>query len=160
VKADGTACDDGSACTQTDSCQAGACVGGPPPDLDGDGRVDGQCGGDDCNDANPLVWAAPGEATGLIFAATSLTDLDWDSQSLTSGPETGYDLVSGVIAGAGALDFAAGICLQTNGPTAYSDTRPSPPLGSVYWYLVRGRNSCGTGTYGSALRDGTIAPCP
>src|SRR4051794_37953720 len=26
-KADGTACDDGSLCTQMDSCQAGACVG-------------------------------------------------------------------------------------------------------------------------------------
>ena len=30
VKADGVACDDGNACTQTDSCQAGACVGANP----------------------------------------------------------------------------------------------------------------------------------
>jgi hypothetical protein len=29
-KADGTACDDGDACTRTDTCQAGACVGGNP----------------------------------------------------------------------------------------------------------------------------------
>jgi hypothetical protein len=29
-KADGTACDDGDACTQTDTCQAGACTGGNP----------------------------------------------------------------------------------------------------------------------------------
>jgi hypothetical protein len=160
AKSDGTACDDGSACTLADSCQAGACVGGPPPDLDGDGRVDGLCGDDDCNDANPLVWATPGEATNLIFATESPADLVWDSQSLTSGPETGYDLVSGVIANAGALDFTASICLQTNGPAGYSDTRPDPLPGSVYWYLVRGRNSCGTGTYGSPPRDSTIAPCP
>ncbi len=30
LKPDGGACDDGTACTQTDSCQAGACVGGNP----------------------------------------------------------------------------------------------------------------------------------
>lgn len=29
-KADDTPCDDGSACTQTDSCQAGICIGGDP----------------------------------------------------------------------------------------------------------------------------------
>src|SRR5258708_5908686 len=28
--ADGAACDDGDACTQTDTCQAGACVGSDP----------------------------------------------------------------------------------------------------------------------------------
>src|SRR6185295_13477246 len=30
VKADGTACDDGNACTRTDTCQAGACSGMNP----------------------------------------------------------------------------------------------------------------------------------
>lgn len=30
VRADGTPCDDGSACTRTDTCQAGACVGTDP----------------------------------------------------------------------------------------------------------------------------------
>ena len=30
TKADGTACNDGNACTQTDTCVAGACVGGSP----------------------------------------------------------------------------------------------------------------------------------
>ena len=29
-KANGTACDDGSACSQTDTCQAGLCLGGDP----------------------------------------------------------------------------------------------------------------------------------
>src|SRR5262249_55455773 len=28
AKADGTACDDGNACSQTDTCQSGACTGG------------------------------------------------------------------------------------------------------------------------------------
>jgi hypothetical protein len=159
-KLDGTACTDGDACTQTDSCQAGLCIGGPPPDLDGDGRIDGLCGGDDCNDANPLVWAAPGEATNVMITTASPADIAWDGQSLTSGPETGFDLVSGTIVDSGTLDFAASVCLQTSGPTSYSDARPDPSIGSVYWYLVRGRNSCGTGTYGSPLRDVTIAPCP
>jgi hypothetical protein len=30
AKTDATACDDGSACTQTDACQAGTCAGGNP----------------------------------------------------------------------------------------------------------------------------------
>ena len=40
---DGLACDDERFCTTTDACEAGACVGGPPPD----------CGAwaDDCNEA-------------------------------------------------------------------------------------------------------------
>ena len=32
--ADGTACDDGNACTTSDICQAGTCVGGPAPNCD------------------------------------------------------------------------------------------------------------------------------
>jgi 6-phosphogluconolactonase (cycloisomerase 2 family) len=41
-KPNGTACDDGSACTRTDKCKAGACVGSSPIVC---------AGGDQCNDA-------------------------------------------------------------------------------------------------------------
>jgi hypothetical protein len=160
AKADGTLCSDGNVCTTADSCQAGVCLGGPPPDLDGDGHIDAACGGTDCNDSNPLVWAAPGEVSGLMFVTDVPAAMTWDSQSVLSGPETSYDLVSGVISSSGSIDFSASTCLQTAGPAAYTDTRPDPAIDSLYWYLARGQNSCGVGTYGTVGRDTTMAPCP
>src|SRR5207247_10612160 len=44
-------CRDGSACTTGDTCSAGACVGGPPPNCD-DGNV---CTTDTCNTATGCV---------------------------------------------------------------------------------------------------------
>ncbi|MEA2697524.1 MAG: hypothetical protein QOI66_1795, partial [Myxococcales bacterium] len=67
-KSDGTSCNDDNACTQTDVCQAGVCVGGntvacaPPDQCHEAGVCDPQTGGctqanksDDtlCNDGNP-----------------------------------------------------------------------------------------------------------
>jgi hypothetical protein len=40
TRADGTACDDADACSTADACMAGACVGEPLPDTDGDGFCD------------------------------------------------------------------------------------------------------------------------
>ncbi|MFQ5463843.1 MAG: hypothetical protein ACE5E5_14605, partial [Phycisphaerae bacterium] len=45
------ACDDGSACTTNDTCSAGVCVGGAPPNCD-DGNV---CTDDTCNPATGCV---------------------------------------------------------------------------------------------------------
>ncbi|MFQ5463845.1 MAG: hypothetical protein ACE5E5_14615, partial [Phycisphaerae bacterium] len=47
------ACDDGSACTTNDTCSAGICVGGAPPNCD-DGNV---CTDDSCNPAVGCVNA-------------------------------------------------------------------------------------------------------
>jgi hypothetical protein len=47
-------CNDGNDCT-VDTCVAGACQN-TPPDTDGDTHSDSLCGGDDCNDADPLLW--------------------------------------------------------------------------------------------------------
>ena len=68
AKADGAACNDGNACTQTDTCQAGTCTGREPGDLrgarpvprprapaTGDGRVlepGRRRTGTSCNDGN------------------------------------------------------------------------------------------------------------
>ncbi len=158
AKPDGAICEDGNPCTQPDTCQTGACQAGPPTDLDSDAHVNSSCGGDDCNDINPLVWQSPLEVTNLTV--TSPADVAWDSQSVSAGPETTYDLVSGSLGpGAGVL-FSASSCLQPAGPASYADGRPDPALGESFWYLSRAANSCGVGTYGSPARDSAIPPCP
>src|SRR5262249_54280027 len=151
---------DGNSCTVGDTCQAGLCRSGPPRDADVDGHVDGLCGGDDCNDADALVWSAPLSVTGMSVASGSPTPLAWDSQAIPTGPETASDLASGVFGGGTPLDFTTAVCLQPAGGPSFSDARPNPPFGSVVWYLVRDRNSCGIGSYGSAQEDATLTACP
>jgi hypothetical protein len=126
-----------------------------------DNDLDGysECSGD-CNDLNPLVWFPPAEVNNLTLTGASPTSLGWDSQSYGVGPETRYDLVSGSIPSAGSINFALATCLQSTQTTAHTDLRADPDLGGGFWYLVGARNSCGTGTFGSAERDQGILPCP
>ncbi len=155
-KPEGTLCSDGNACTMGDACVQGSCVSGPPTDLDGDGRIDAACAGTDCNDTNPFVWAAPGEVAGLVFSSTSA--FSWTDQAPLTGPEVSYDVASGPLSAAG-LGFDASACLQAGGGLGFTDGRPDPAVGQGFWYLVRGRDSCGTGTYGTQPRDASIISC-
>jgi hypothetical protein len=125
------------------------------PDLDGDGYA----GCAECNDADGLVWFPPAEVTHLALAGSGPTTVSWDSQGTLVGPETGYDLVSGTLV-IGAPGFASATCLQAQGGTSYNDTRAIPAPGLGFWYLSRGKNSCGPGTYGSGQRDTGISACP
>jgi hypothetical protein len=157
-KPNGTLCDDGNACTVADNCQAGTCVGGAIRDQDGDGFPDALCGGTDCNDLNNLVWLPAAEVTNLILTAPAT--VSWDSQSASAGPETLYDLVSGTLGPGSGINYPGASCLQGAGPASYPDTRLDPTIGTGYWYLARGRNSCGISTYGTAPRDSGIPSCP
>jgi hypothetical protein len=98
--------------------------------------------------------------TNLTVTDTNPANLAWDSQSVSAGPETTYDLVSGSLGPGAGIVFSAASCLQPNGPASYADNRPDPALGESFWYLSRAANSCGVGTYGSAARDSAIPPCP
>ena len=160
-KTDGSTCSDGSACTQTDTCQAGICQAGPPLDADGDGHADLICGGNDCNDANPSVWLAPFEVTNLGVLGEASTSLAWDGQGALVGVETVYDLASGALSPGSGFSFTPNSCLLTGSSSAsFSETRPDPGVDSGFWYLARARNSCGTGTYGNPVRDTSIVACP
>jgi hypothetical protein len=178
-------CNDGNPCTSDSCTAAGVCVHPPIPctagdachpagicdpgtalcsyplrDADHDGHVDVQCAGDDCNDANAQVWLAPVAATGLRASGPLSTLIVWDDQGAAVGPGTTYDLVSGTLKRAGHLDFTTSDCLRSGPGVSYVDTRPKPPPAWAFWYLVRGRNPCGVGTYGSQLADAVILPCP
>jgi hypothetical protein len=128
--------------------------------VDGDTHGDSACGGDDCNDADALVWGAPAGVTNCMVLTNSPSNISWDGQAVLAGPGTLYDLVSGEVPSAGVVVFSPAACLQNSTATSYSDARPNPPVNTAHWYLVRARNSCGTGSYGSSLEDSGIPPCP
>jgi hypothetical protein len=59
VKADGTACDDGNACTQSDTCSSGTCVAGAAPNCDDSNP----CTNDSCDSEVGCVNAPNGVCT-------------------------------------------------------------------------------------------------
>jgi hypothetical protein len=98
--------------------------------------------------------------TQLVVSGIAPSNVSWSSQAVSAGPETTYDLVSGATSNVAGINFSAAICLQSAGPASFSDVRPNPAPGTGFWYLARGRNSCGIGTYGSAARDNSVPSCP
>ncbi|MGH2669947.1 MAG: MopE-related protein, partial [bacterium] len=125
-------------------------------DGDGDGRT--TCGGD-CNDADPSAWGSPAEVSAVLIAMEPPVTITWASQSGSSGPGTVYDLVSGTRADLSAFDGSMAVCVSPGGMPPVTDDRSDPAGGQVFWYLVRARNSCGTGTYGSPALDNSIPAC-
>jgi len=131
---------------------------------------DGAKSAPDCNDEDPQTWAAPQEVTGLALVEVAEgTRLDWDSQAGSAGSSTVYDLVSGWLSELRADGaFTGSYCLKHDQlASPFTDTHPAPPTGDGYYYLVRGDNACGTGTYGAtALMPDprevldTAGPCP
>ncbi len=108
---------------------------------------------------DPLVWSVPIEVTNLLLA-TAPDHLTWDSQGTLAGPGTLYDLVSGSVNLVSNGLMTDPICLQSTEDSTFSDSRGDPPAGMGYWYLVRARNYCGTGTFGSPLWDNVAPACP
>jgi agmatine/peptidylarginine deiminase len=134
---------------------------GPDADFDGWGdacdncpavanlsqaNADGDARGDDCDcaPADGTVFSVPFEIAHLGLPAP--TSLSWDSDAANSGSGTLYDVLRG-----GLVNLPSGYgdtCLVSDwaGLTLEDATPPEP--GAGYYYLVRGTNSCGTGSYG------------
>jgi len=133
-------------------------------DADGDG-VSQRFG--DCDDLNPFVWAAPKVVDGLTVAEIAGGyRVAWTSQAESAGPSTHYDVFSGLISllRPGG-DFSTGACAANNlAAPSFDDLGPDPAAGDAYYFIVRGQNVCGTGTYGTAQRDAgaalSAAACP
>ena len=130
-------------------------------DLDGDGNS--ICSGGDCNDSDPGVWDYPVELPDLSVGEGFPTLVSWFDLGPLIGPAIAYDVVSGSAGPGTGISFVAGACVQSGSSTpSYSDSSPNPSPGTGKWYLVRARNSCGTGTYGtSSAGAARILPsCP
>jgi ELWxxDGT repeat protein len=107
------------------------------------------------------LWAiapctmAPGEITDLIVQADKVT-LAWDSV-----PGAVHDVVRGQV---DDLPVGGGpeVCLApgVGGNTTIDPAIPA--VGQSFWYLVRGRNACGAGSYGtdSSANPRTTSACP
>jgi hypothetical protein len=139
------------------------CDGVLEPDADGDGRVDCL----DCQPQDPTAWAIPPEVTNVQAVLDSGAEyLLWDDLFPLAG-FIEYEVFSGSLLDlrAGAGDYSSGACFAS-GFTFYDCdiTGAAPPPGDGSYFLVRARNNCGTGTYGSVRRDNgtssSLLPCP
>jgi hypothetical protein len=131
-------------------------VGSYAPDSGGryvvtspDGDLDGVADACDCAPGNPGVFAVPPEVGNLAFGSDKAT-LSWSSALPGGGSSTVHDGIAGALTSLPVSGDAGVACV---GPgtagTSVSDSSVPPP-GQGRWYLVRGRNSCGAGTFGAA----------
>ena len=152
-----------------DNCPLVANASQLDTDLDGRGNA---C---DCAVTDSGAWAVPAEGGGLLVNRSPLgvayVSLSWSSLAAGAGPAVVYDLVTGQIRALHANQgFAASQCLgndETMTSVVKLQVAPDPPLPNGWWYLVRGQNVCGAGTFGDGsgipdprdVLDGT-PPCP
>lgn len=126
-------------------------------DLDGDGRS----GSQDCAPREGGVWAAPTAVAGLIPDTLGAgTTLNWTSQDGIAGPDTSYDIATGLVSELKTDgNFQRASCLATDvADTPAFDFR-LPPLKDAFYWIARAQNLCGTATWGKPDLD-TASPCP
>ncbi|HJQ98016.1 MAG TPA: hypothetical protein VJ826_06845, partial [Candidatus Polarisedimenticolaceae bacterium] len=107
-----------------------------PADADGDGSDNLA----DCRPDDAAVFAIPGEVTGLAWASDRQT-LSWDSATPAAGSATEHQVVR--------IDGPSEVCLEAGTPGTTVLDADAPAEGAVFRYLVRARNACGDGGYGS-----------
>ena len=118
-------------------------------------------------EAHFLIQAGMSEVTGVSVSTAASPPggvaVAWDSQDALAGIGTGYDLVRGSLLALRTSGFPAGAVCAANGlpDTPYTEAAGSCPalLGDGCWYLIRSRNTCGTGTFGPPVMD-AASPCP
>jgi concanavalin A-like lectin/glucanase superfamily protein len=128
-------------------------------DADADGAGDA-C---DCAPADSSVFTAPGDFSGPRLGEGGDHDLlDWCADELKVGPGTTYDVLRGSVHELPVGSGPSETCLQDNltSPTII-DTQ-IPVAGRAFFYLVRGMNACGVGSWGfqSDGAERLSATCP
>ncbi len=132
VAFDGTLCNDNNACTQTDTCQSGVCVGAGP------------VGG-------------PADVGNVTPSKSGVTaQYAWDAVPAASG----YDVLRGLLTdGPVGSDLASETCLGDNLADPSASDASVPVSGRGFWYVMRAVSACGTGSYGNA-GSGGVAGAP
>jgi len=116
----------------------------------------------DCSATDPTTWATPAEVSGPTLRRSTLgpdyTVLSWIPLDYQAGPSTRYDVISGsLLALHSGATFSSVTCLEEDIPASgIVSPNDLPAASDGFWYLVRGENPCGSGTWG----DGTPVPDP
>lgn len=125
-----------------------------------DRDLDAHLNGDDCADGDPASFglAAP---VGPLAVSGGFPSISWDDQSAATGPGVRYDVAGGDLAGLASAGLTAATSCLAPGlvAPAYEDGRPDPPPGAGRFYLVRARNSCGSGGFGPGREPLDAAVC-
>jgi hypothetical protein len=126
-------------------------------DTDGDGVTDSA----DCAPSNNGAFAIPGEIAGDNFGADKQT-LAWTSAVPTAGSATVHDVMRGALRQFPVGTGGSETCLASGVAGASTVEATTPAAGAGFYYLVRGRNVCGSGTYGFATSgaERITAVCP
>jgi hypothetical protein len=125
-------------------------------DTDGDGMRNDL----DCAPGDASAFTVAGAIRHVRFDAADR--LTWSTEALRSGSGTRYDVLRGRI---GQLPVGSGpgetcVVQGTAATSLPADAAPTPEAG--FYYLVRGKNACGVGTYGltSGGAERTSLACP
>ena len=128
-----------------------------------DADADGFSQSGDCNDGNPQIWATPGEALQLLFAADKAT-LSWSAPGSLGG--VGSSVRYDTLRSTSPSNFASGPtsqCFDPEGLATSSTDSAIPAPGTAFFYLVRAKNDCGDATLGSVTggtpRAGLVCDC-
>jgi hypothetical protein len=115
--------------------------------VDGDGDAAGDAC--DCAPNDAGVFAIPAEVAGVRIESGGTT-LVWEASQPTSGSTTVHDVLRGRLSELPVGSGAGETCLAAGTVEATASDLDAPASGTGFWYLVRGRNGCGTGTYGAS----------
>src|SRR5207249_4465768 len=176
----GTACSDGNACTQTDTCQSGTCTGSNPVVCAASDpcHVAGTCDtgtglcsnprapdGTACDDANPCT--ANDACTGGVCGGTAVPPPAEVSDSVAvtrsgsaatiswSDAPGSFNVYRGSRHGVGTWSYDH-TCFAPSSTSPVTDSAP-PGVGNSWYYLVSRKTACGESILG---RDSTGAPVP
>ncbi len=126
------------------------------PDQDADGIGDA-C---DCAPSDGGAFVSPFEVQGLAFRSDHET-LEW-LPSTASGDGTLYEVLRGELSQLPVGTGPAEACLASNVAATSVQDATDPGAAAARYYLVRGANACGTGTYGfdsgPLERDSSVCP--
>ncbi|HEY3176912.1 MAG TPA: hypothetical protein VGK94_14240 [Candidatus Polarisedimenticolia bacterium] len=100
----------------------------------------------DCAPNDATAFARPGEIRSVTFPAES--SIAWAPAGQIAGAGTVYDVMRGALAQLPVGKAPGETCLVQSTPDASLSVGSGPPAGTGFYYLVRGGNACGVGSYG------------
>jgi hypothetical protein len=87
--------------------------------------------------------------------------LRWNSAAPGAGTATVHEVLRGALSQLPVGSGASEVCLASAGVGTTTTDPEGPSQGQGFWYLVRGSNACGVGTYGAATSGTRVSSaCP